>query len=56
MFLAFGTDIGQKREENQDRVRVEVLGDNMCIAAVCDGMGGNSGDFYRNSALRGCRA
>ena len=40
MFLAFGTDIGQKREENQDRVRVEVLGDNMCIAAVCDGMGG----------------
>ena len=40
MFLAFGTDIGQKREENQDRVRVEVLGDNICIAAVCDGMGG----------------
>ncbi len=40
MFLAYGTDIGQKREENQDRVRVESLGDNMCIAAVCDGMGG----------------
>lgn len=40
MFLAYGTDIGQKREENQDRVRVELLGDNMCIAVVCDGMGG----------------
>ncbi|WP_295153575.1 Stp1/IreP family PP2C-type Ser/Thr phosphatase [uncultured Ruminococcus sp.] len=40
MFLAYGTDIGQNREENQDRVRVESLGDNICIAVVCDGMGG----------------
>ncbi|MBR0530932.1 MAG: Stp1/IreP family PP2C-type Ser/Thr phosphatase [Ruminococcus sp.] len=40
MFLAYGTDIGLNREENQDRVRVESLGDNICIAAVCDGMGG----------------
>ena len=40
MFLAFGSDIGRKREENQDRVRVEPLGDNICIAVVCDGMGG----------------
>ncbi|HCJ40739.1 Stp1/IreP family PP2C-type Ser/Thr phosphatase [uncultured Ruminococcus sp.] len=40
MFLAYGTDIGLNREENQDRVRVESLGENICIAAVCDGMGG----------------
>ncbi|MBP1535502.1 MAG: Stp1/IreP family PP2C-type Ser/Thr phosphatase [Ruminococcus sp.] len=41
MFSASGSDIGQKREENQDRVMIKELeGDNTCIAIVCDGMGG----------------
>ena len=34
-----GTDIGLKREENQDAVRCEYFGHNI-LAAVCDGMGG----------------
>lgn len=34
-----GTDIGLKREENQDAVRCEYFGHNM-LAVVCDGMGG----------------
>ena len=40
MFLASASDIGQKRSENQDRVVAEFLGDNIAVAAVCDGMGG----------------
>jgi protein phosphatase len=35
----FGTDIGLKREENQDAVRCEYFGHNI-LAVVCDGMGG----------------
>lgn len=35
----FGTDIGLKREENQDAVRCEYFGHNV-LAVVCDGMGG----------------
>lgn len=34
-----GTDIGLKREENQDAVRCEYFGHNV-LAVVCDGMGG----------------
>lgn len=34
-----GTDIGLKREENQDAVRCEYFGHNI-LAVVCDGMGG----------------
>ena len=34
-----GTDIGLKREENQDTVRCEYFGHNV-LAVVCDGMGG----------------
>ncbi|MBE6862863.1 MAG: serine/threonine-protein phosphatase, partial [Ruminococcus sp.] len=33
------TDIGLKREENQDAVRCEYFGHNL-LAVVCDGMGG----------------
>ena len=40
MFLASASDIGQKRGENQDRVVAEFLGENISVAAVCDGMGG----------------
>jgi protein phosphatase len=35
----FGTDIGLKREENQDAVKCEYYGHNV-LAVVCDGMGG----------------
>jgi len=35
----FGTDIGLRREENQDAVRCEYFGHNI-LAVVCDGMGG----------------
>lgn len=40
MFLASKTDIGRKRDENQDRVRCGFLGDNISLSIVCDGMGG----------------
>ena len=39
MRFRFGTDIGLKREENQDAVRCEYYGHNV-LAVVCDGMGG----------------
>lgn len=40
MFIASKTDIGRKRDENQDRVRCGFLGDNISLSIVCDGMGG----------------
>ncbi|MBR3282077.1 MAG: Stp1/IreP family PP2C-type Ser/Thr phosphatase [Ruminococcus sp.] len=39
MRYRYGTDIGLKREENQDAVRCEYFGHNI-LAVVCDGMGG----------------
>ena len=39
MRFRYGTDIGLKREENQDAVRCEYFGHNV-LAVVCDGMGG----------------
>lgn len=42
MFISSKTDIGMKRSENQDRVFVDFLKDNISIAVVCDGMGGAS--------------
>lgn len=39
MRFRFGTDIGLKRDENQDAVRCEYYGHNV-LAVVCDGMGG----------------
>ncbi len=39
MRFRFGTDIGLRREENQDAVRCEYYGHNV-LAVVCDGMGG----------------
>lgn len=39
MKFRFGTDIGLRREENQDSVRCEYFGHNV-LAVVCDGMGG----------------
>ncbi|MDE6148808.1 MAG: Stp1/IreP family PP2C-type Ser/Thr phosphatase [Ruminococcus sp.] len=40
MFLAYKTDIGKKREENQDAVRADFIDENISISVVCDGMGG----------------
>ena len=42
MFISSKTDIGMKRNENQDRVYTEFLGENVSVAIVCDGMGGAS--------------
>ena len=39
MRFRWGTDIGLRREENQDSVRCEYFGNNV-LAVVCDGMGG----------------
>ena len=39
MRFRYGTDIGLRREENQDAVRCEYFGHNI-LAVVCDGMGG----------------
>jgi len=40
LFLASRSDIGRKRDENQDRVRCGFLGENISLSVVCDGMGG----------------
>lgn len=40
MFVTGKTDIGNFREENQDRFRVSTLDDGAILAIVCDGMGG----------------
>lgn len=39
MRFRYGTDIGLRRDENQDAVRCEYFGHNV-LAVVCDGMGG----------------
>ncbi|MBR6338124.1 MAG: Stp1/IreP family PP2C-type Ser/Thr phosphatase [Ruminococcus sp.] len=52
MFLAYKSDIGQKRDENQDRVRVGMIGNDSALAVVCDGMGGaNSGSLASEIAI-----
>lgn len=40
MFLAYKTDIGKNREENQDAVKADFIDENISISVVCDGMGG----------------
>lgn len=42
MFIASDTDVGKKRNENQDRVYADFIADNAAVAVVCDGMGGAS--------------
>ena len=40
MYLAYKTDIGVTREENQDNVMAGFIDENISVAVVCDGMGG----------------
>lgn len=40
MFLAAKSDVGQKRENNQDSYSIGELTPGVCYAIVCDGMGG----------------
>lgn len=40
MYLAYKTDIGKTRSENQDSVKVGLINDDTAVAVVCDGMGG----------------
>ena len=52
MFLAYKSDIGQKRSENQDKVRIGMIGADSALAVVCDGMGGaNSGSLASEIAI-----
>lgn len=52
MFIASKTDIGKKRNENQDRVKSGFIGDNISLSIVCDGMGGaNSGGVASEEAV-----
>ena len=37
------TDVGKKREENQDRFGSSQLDNEMTLLVVCDGMGGANG-------------
>lgn len=37
------TDVGQKRDNNQDNFCIKKIDDNVCFAIVCDGMGGQNG-------------
>lgn len=37
------TDVGQKRNNNQDCFLIKELGDNLILMTVCDGMGGAAG-------------
>lgn len=54
MYFAYATDIGMKRSENQDRVAVERLGDNMAVAVVCDGMGGAASGGVASELAMNC--
>ena len=40
MFVVGKTDIGKVRKENQDKVHVKLIDDDVALAVVCDGMGG----------------
>ena len=42
LFIASDTDVGKKRNENQDKVYTDFIADNVAVAVVCDGMGGAS--------------
>ncbi len=37
------TDVGRRRETNQDNFSIKKLDDHVCYAIVCDGMGGQNG-------------
>ena len=51
IFVIGKTDIGKTRDENQDRYRVSMIGDDSSFAVVCDGMGGaNSGGLAADIA------
>jgi protein phosphatase len=46
------TNIGLKRHENQDRVRIYSFNENAKFAVICDGMGGeNAGSEASEKAI-----
>jgi protein phosphatase len=40
LYLAYNSDIGSVRKENQDKICAGFLFENVALAVVCDGMGG----------------
>lgn len=52
MYLAYKTDIGMVRNENQDSVRADFIDENISVMIVCDGMGGaKSGEVASDIAV-----
>lgn len=52
MYLSYKTDIGKKREENQDSVMGGFISENTAVVVVCDGMGGaQSGEVASSIAV-----
>lgn len=52
MKIAFETNIGCARSENQDRVNAVKINDNLALAVICDGMGGeNAGSEASETAI-----
>lgn len=43
------TDVGRKRDNNQDFFNIKELGDNSVLCTVCDGMGGANGGSTASS-------
>lgn len=40
MYLSYKTDVGNKRDENQDSIMAAFIDENISFAVLCDGMGG----------------
>lgn len=52
MNVVFKSEIGSVRAENQDRVKVNIINQDVALAVLCDGMGGqNAGSIASDIAI-----